>query len=125
MDSSVSPKDEIWFLRVCHHISNAVYLVPLSPKHLPQHPILKHPQYMLLPQCERPGLNCKKNIKPISRYIFFILVVLQKVYFFIPQFLPQPVPMFCGTLAGKYFSGVRRHFAFRQVGRHAKQLSKS
>ena len=26
MDSSVSPKDEIWFLSVCHHISNAVYL---------------------------------------------------------------------------------------------------
>jgi hypothetical protein len=26
MDSSVSPKDEIWFLRVCLHISNAVYL---------------------------------------------------------------------------------------------------
>jgi hypothetical protein len=25
MDSSVSPKDEIWFLRVCHHISNGVY----------------------------------------------------------------------------------------------------
>ena len=23
MDSSVSPKDEIWFLRVCHHVSNA------------------------------------------------------------------------------------------------------
>ena len=26
MDSSFSPKDEIWFQRVCHHISNAVYL---------------------------------------------------------------------------------------------------
>ena len=25
MDSSVSQKDEIWFLRVCHHISNAFY----------------------------------------------------------------------------------------------------
>ena len=25
MDSPVSPKDEIWFLRVCHNISNAVY----------------------------------------------------------------------------------------------------
>jgi len=25
MDSSVSPKDEIWFLRVRHHISNTVY----------------------------------------------------------------------------------------------------
>jgi len=32
MDSSVSPKDEIWFLRVCHHISNAVYkLLGISP----------------------------------------------------------------------------------------------
>jgi len=25
MDLSVAPKDEIWFLRMCHHISNAVY----------------------------------------------------------------------------------------------------
>ena len=25
MDSSVSAKDEIWFLRVCHHVSNALY----------------------------------------------------------------------------------------------------
>jgi hypothetical protein len=25
MDSSVSAKNEIWFLRVCHHVSNAVY----------------------------------------------------------------------------------------------------
>ena len=28
MDSSVSPKDENWFLRLCHHISNAVYNTP-------------------------------------------------------------------------------------------------
>jgi len=27
MDSSVSPKDSIWFLRVCHHISTGLYLV--------------------------------------------------------------------------------------------------
>jgi len=26
MDSSVSPKDEIWFLRLCHHISTGLYL---------------------------------------------------------------------------------------------------
>jgi len=25
MDSSVSPKDEAWFLRVCHHISTGLY----------------------------------------------------------------------------------------------------
>jgi len=30
MDSSVSPKDEVWFLRVYHHISNAVYACVMS-----------------------------------------------------------------------------------------------
>jgi len=29
MDSSVSPKDEIWLLRVCHQISNSLQLCPL------------------------------------------------------------------------------------------------
>jgi hypothetical protein len=28
MDSSVSAKDEIWFLRVCHHISTGLYNAP-------------------------------------------------------------------------------------------------
>ena len=27
MDSSFSAKDEIWFLRVCHHVSNAVQAI--------------------------------------------------------------------------------------------------
>ena len=30
MDSSVSPKDEILFLRVCHHISTGVYRIVLA-----------------------------------------------------------------------------------------------
>ena len=30
------------------------YLVSLTPKHLPQHPILEDPQPMLLPECARP-----------------------------------------------------------------------
>jgi hypothetical protein len=30
MDSSVSVKDEIWFLCMCHHISNAVYLLMMG-----------------------------------------------------------------------------------------------
>jgi hypothetical protein len=34
IDSSVSPKDEIWFLLVCHHISNAVYLFSFQTKTL-------------------------------------------------------------------------------------------
>jgi hypothetical protein len=43
MDSSVSPKDEIRFLRVCHHISNAVYSpVPsyVTPRGMPSRPAL-------------------------------------------------------------------------------------
>jgi len=31
MDSSVSSKDEIWFLRVGHHISNTVYFMMIHP----------------------------------------------------------------------------------------------
>jgi len=34
MDSSVAPKDDIWFLRVCHHISNAVYYCHRVPTQL-------------------------------------------------------------------------------------------
>jgi hypothetical protein len=30
MDSPVSPEDEIWFLRVGHHISNAIYYADTS-----------------------------------------------------------------------------------------------
>jgi len=29
MDSSVSAKDEIWFLHVCHHVSNTVYTIKI------------------------------------------------------------------------------------------------
>ena len=44
------------------------YLVPPRPLYSPQHPILKHPQPMFLPQCERPSFtptqttDCKFNI---------------------------------------------------------------
>ena len=33
MDSSVSPKDKIWFLHVCHNVSNAVYHFYLTIYH--------------------------------------------------------------------------------------------
>jgi hypothetical protein len=32
MDSPASPKDETWFLRVCHHISTALYNKNLGGK---------------------------------------------------------------------------------------------
>ena len=37
------------------------YLVTPKPKYLPQHPILKHPQPMFLPQCERPSFTPTHN----------------------------------------------------------------
>ena len=50
IDSSVSPKDEIWFLRMCHHISNAVY---------------KRPRYSR--RCMNYGNTCTVKVKQ-SRY---------------------------------------------------------
>jgi len=37
------------------------YLVPLSTKYSPQHPILKHPQSTFLPERERPSFTPIKN----------------------------------------------------------------
>ena len=37
------------------------YLVPLSPKYSPQHPILKQPQPTFFPQCERPSFTPIQN----------------------------------------------------------------
>ena len=40
---------------------HSCYLVPLRPKYSPQHPILKHPQPMFLPQCQRPSFTSIQN----------------------------------------------------------------
>jgi hypothetical protein len=37
------------------------YLVPLNPKYLPQHPVLRHPQHILFPQCERTRFTAIQN----------------------------------------------------------------
>ena len=50
-------KVQITKLLIMQYSPVPCYLVPFSPEHLPQYPILKHPQYMLLPQCEGTGLN--------------------------------------------------------------------
>ena len=41
MDSSVSGKDEIWFLRVCHHVPHELYLSVISLLYL--HTTSSHP----------------------------------------------------------------------------------
>jgi hypothetical protein len=37
------------------------YLIPLRLKYLPQHPTLKHPQFLFLAQCERPTFTTIQN----------------------------------------------------------------
>ena len=59
MDSSVSPKDEIWFLRVCHHISYAVYyhLVPdftTNPTSFIRPPLMRTPRLPVVDWTDAP-----------------------------------------------------------------------
>jgi len=73
MDSSVSPKDEICFPRVCHHISNAVYFFnPKDGRNVclqPQPALAAHItlQFTLgtatTPQTVGPGLETRQDQK--------------------------------------------------------------
>ena len=47
-------------------------LIPLMPKYSPQHPLLKHPQPMFLPQCERPSSHPYKTTGKII--VLYILI---------------------------------------------------
>jgi len=48
------------------------YLVPLTPKYLPQHPILQHPKPIFLPQCKRPSFTSAQSNR--QNYSFSILI---------------------------------------------------
>jgi hypothetical protein len=69
------------------------YLFPLWPKHLPQHPILTHPNTAFLPPCQRPSFTpIKKNkqnrrghINHVSKiseeiiYLYYTLIYFKKI----------------------------------------------
>ena len=57
MDSSVSSKEEIWFLRVCHHISNAFYLRNASDQYGRVFSLLSHPHRL----CRLPSFLSNGN----------------------------------------------------------------
>jgi hypothetical protein len=42
------------------------HFLPLKYKHSPQHPVLKHPQSMFFPECERPSSHQYKTRSKIS-----------------------------------------------------------
>jgi hypothetical protein len=57
MDSSVSPKDKIWFLRVCHHISTGLYsfLTEGNLKRYEQTPFIRLSVYPFAMSAHRPN----------------------------------------------------------------------
>ena len=66
MDSSVSGKDEIWFLRVCHHVPHELYHVT---------PINMHHKWHI--GVKFPNLNIASIIE-IKRLAHFLLIFLKK-----------------------------------------------
>jgi hypothetical protein len=62
MDSPVSPKDDIWFLRVCHHISNTVYLV-FTAVSLVSNINLQEGKWDLWNDAENSGFAWDKTVK--------------------------------------------------------------
>jgi hypothetical protein len=55
----------------------ACHLVQRSPKHLPQHPIVEHPQTMVLSECERPSFIPAQN----NRQNYNQVILIYTVYF--------------------------------------------
>jgi hypothetical protein len=46
------------------------HLIPLRSKYPPQHPVLKHPQPMFLPQCQRPSFTPIQNHRQNYRLVY-------------------------------------------------------
>jgi hypothetical protein len=49
------------------------HLIPHQSKYYLQHPVLKHPQSMFLPYCQRPSFTCIQNYR--QNYTFVLLYV--------------------------------------------------
>ena len=55
------------------------YLIPLRPKYSPQHPVLRHPQPMFLPQGKRPGFtpiqNKRQNFSSVYLNLYSLCIL--------------------------------------------------
>jgi hypothetical protein len=72
--------EEYRFIKLLTILSSPLpcYLVPLRPKYLSQHQILKYPQVMFLPQCDRLSPH-KTTGKIIVLYIFIFIFLGSKL----------------------------------------------
>jgi hypothetical protein len=67
---------QITKLLITHLSPLSHHLIPIGPKYPPQHPVLKQPPSMFLPQCQRPSFtliqNYGQNYSPVDSnfYVF-------------------------------------------------------
>jgi len=122
MDSSVSPKDEIWFLRVCHHISNAVYDkvfyftndIPHAPKqrymslsrHDSNHTSIKHDLCVDTQKHQVSPNNLKTDFTPLSKQTLLFVTQSSAIFAIcFERFRRQPEDFKrakCGPRAGRF-----------------------
>ena len=62
-------------LLVTHFSPVPRYIVPLRPKHPPQHPILEHSRSVLFLYCQRPSLKPIQNNRQKSAHSSLYLIV--------------------------------------------------
>jgi hypothetical protein len=46
------------------------HFIPLWSKYSPQHPVLKHPQSMLFPKCQRPSFTPLQNHRQNYGFVY-------------------------------------------------------
>jgi hypothetical protein len=64
-------------LRIMYFSLFFCYIIPLTPKYSPQHPILKHPQPTFLPHCQRPSFTpIQSNRQNYPQYVLFSILLL-------------------------------------------------
>jgi hypothetical protein len=118
MDSSVSPKDEIWFLRVCHHISNAVYN-PLTCNSPSTRTSVHSRRLWQLPACFLFPLYLNHlQLRPSILYVVFLfsiflpLQLMQSVWVFLgPSYLPHDHTILIRGTSVNFTVSVPSHYA--------------
>jgi len=93
MDSSVSGKDEIWFLRVCHHVPHELYTIETGPHSV------HRPAHLLAMRLHNWGFFC----------YFLCRIVFLKGLEFIPR---DKTVVFCNHVPGLL---LWKHFSFRHI----------
>jgi hypothetical protein len=90
---------KLWSLSLCSFLQPLVNSSPLWSRYCPQYPVLRHPKYLLLPQCQRSSFTAIKTTGKIRVPYILIFTVLgsrqdRKFWIEWQQTLPKFSPSF-------------------------------